>query len=94
MVKPAPAIVAELTVTGEVPVEVRVNDCVVVVLTVTLPKLRVAALTASCGLAAAVLVPARVTTDVAPLEESLLIVIWPDVVPVAVGANWTCSVTD
>jgi hypothetical protein len=44
IVKPAPEIAAELTVTGEVPVDVSVNDCVVDVLTVTLPKLRLAAL--------------------------------------------------
>jgi hypothetical protein len=42
--KPAPEIDAEFTVTGDVPVDVSVNDCVVAVLTVTLPKLRVAAL--------------------------------------------------
>lgn len=45
IVKPAPEIVAEVTVTGDVPVDVNVNDCVVDVLTVTLPKLRPAALT-------------------------------------------------
>jgi hypothetical protein len=43
-VKPEPAIAAELTVTGEVPVDVSVSDCIVDVLTVTLPKLRLAAL--------------------------------------------------
>ena len=37
-------ITAEFTVTGEVPVEVSVSDCVVAVFTVTLPKLNVAAL--------------------------------------------------
>ena len=42
--KPAPVMAAELTVTGAVPVEVSVNDCVVAVFTVTLPKLRLAAL--------------------------------------------------
>jgi len=47
IVKPAPVIVAELTVTGEVPVDVSVNDCVVAVFTVTLPKFRFAALTAN-----------------------------------------------
>jgi hypothetical protein len=47
IVKPAPVTVAELIVTGEVPVDVSVNDCVVAVLTVTLPKLKVLALTAS-----------------------------------------------
>ena len=73
--KPAPVIAAELTVTGAVPVDVSVNDCVVAVFTVTLPKLRLAALTANCGLGAAVLVPLRPTTDGLPLDELLLIVI-------------------
>jgi len=40
--KPAPEAVAELIVTGDVPVEVSVNDCVCAELTVTLPKLRFA----------------------------------------------------
>jgi hypothetical protein len=44
IVKPVPVIAAEFTVRGEVPVDVSVNDCVVAVLTVTLPKLRLAAL--------------------------------------------------
>jgi hypothetical protein len=43
--KPEPEITAEFTLTGAVPVEVRVNDCVVDVFTVTFPKLRLAALT-------------------------------------------------
>jgi hypothetical protein len=67
-------IAAEFTVTGEVPVDVRVNDCVVEVFTVTLPKLRLAALTDNCGLGAAVLVPPRVTTVVLPVDELLLMV--------------------
>ena len=74
IVKPAPVIVAELIVTGEVPVEVSVNDCVVAVFTVTLPKLKLAVLTVNCGLGAAVLVPLRVTCAVLPVDESLLIV--------------------
>jgi hypothetical protein len=45
IVKPAPVMVAVFTVTGDVPVDVSVNDCVVAVFTVTLPKLKVAALT-------------------------------------------------
>ena len=73
--KPAPVTAAELTVTGEVPVEVSVKDCVVAVFTVTLPKLRVAALTVNCGLGVAVLVPLRVTKFVLPLDELLLMVI-------------------
>ena len=75
IVKPAPVIAAVFTVTGAVPVEVSVNDCVVAVFTVTLPKLRLAALTVNCGLGAAVLVPLRATTAVEPVDESLLIVI-------------------
>jgi hypothetical protein len=47
IVKPAPVAVIEVTVTGAVPVDVSVNDCVVVVFTVALPKLRLEALTAS-----------------------------------------------
>jgi hypothetical protein len=93
-VKSAPVITAEFTVTGDVPVDVNVNDCVVAVFTVTLPKLRFAALTVNCGLAAAVLVPLRATTAVAPLDELLLIVICPLAVPVAAGLNWICSVID
>ena len=65
---------AESIVTGEVPVEVSVNDCVVAVLSVTLPKLRLAALIVNCGLGAAVLVPLRDTTAVLPVDELLVIV--------------------
>jgi hypothetical protein len=74
IVKPAPVIVAELMVTGAVPVDVSVTDCVVDVFTVTLPKPRLAVLTVSCGLAAAVLVPLSATVAVLPVDESLLIV--------------------
>jgi hypothetical protein len=73
MVKPAPVIIAEFTVTGVVPVEVRVKDCVVAVFTVTLPKLRVPALTVNCGFAA-VPVPLSVTEVMLPLVELLLMV--------------------
>src|SRR5271170_5355078 len=87
MVKPVPVIEAELTVTGEVPVEVRVITWLVGELTVTLPKLRLAVLTESCGLRAAVLVPLRATTAVLAVAESLMMVIWPVSDPVAVGSN-------
>jgi hypothetical protein len=93
MVKPAPLIVAEFTVTGVVPVEVRVKDAVVAVFTVTLPKLRLPALTVNCGFAA-VPVPLSVAEIVLPLVELLLIVSWPLADPVAVGSNCTCSVID
>jgi hypothetical protein len=49
IVNPAPVIVAELIVTGAVPVDVSVNVCIVAVLIVTLPKLRFAPLTVNCG---------------------------------------------
>jgi small neutral amino acid transporter SnatA (MarC family) len=93
IVKPAPVMDAELTVTVDVPVDVSVNDCVVDVFTVTLPKLKVAALIVNLGLGATVLVPLKATTTVLPVDELLLIVIWPLAVPVAVGRNCTCSVT-
>jgi hypothetical protein len=86
MVKPAPVIAAEFTVTGVVPDDVRVNDCVVAVFTVTLPKLTLPELIVNCGFAA-VPVPLRVTEAVLPLVELLLIVTWPLAVPVAVGSN-------
>ena len=75
MVKPTPVMAAELIVTGAVPVDVNVSDCVVAVFTVTLPKLKVAALTVNCGLGADVLVPLRATCAVESVDESLLIVI-------------------
>jgi hypothetical protein len=50
IVKPGPEIATELTLTGDVPVDVSVRDCVVAVFTVTLPKFRFAALTVNCGL--------------------------------------------
>jgi hypothetical protein len=49
MVKPVPEIVAEFTVTGEVPLEVRGKACVVAVFTDTLPKFRLVALTINSG---------------------------------------------
>jgi len=94
MVKPAPVIAAEFTITGAVPVEVSVSNWVVAVFTVTLPKPRLAALTLNCGLDAAVLVPLRATTAVLPVDELLLMVSWPLAVPVDVGSNCTCSVID
>ena len=75
IVKPAPVMVAELTVTGDVPDDVIVSDCVVAVFTVTLPKLKLAALTVNCGLGAAMLVPPKVTCAADPVDELLLIVI-------------------
>jgi hypothetical protein len=87
-------IVAELTVTGDLPVDVNVKDCVVAVFTVTLPKLKLAALTVNCGLGAAVPPPFRATKIVPSVVELLLTAICPLAVPVIVGSNCTCNVTD
>ena len=87
MVNPVPLMEAELTVTGEVPVEVRVIVCVVGELTVTLPKLRLAVLIDNWGLDAAVPVPLRATATELPVVELLEMVIWPVSDPVAVGLN-------
>jgi hypothetical protein len=92
--KPVPVSAAALTVTGEVPVDVNVNVCVVAEFTVTLPKLRVAALSANCGVNAAVLVPLKATAVVLPVDELLVIVSCPLAFPVIVGANCTCNVID
>ena len=88
IVKPAPLIVAEFTVTAEVPVDVSVNVCFVVVFTAILPKLRLPALIVNCGLAA-VPVPPSATKAVPPVVELLEIVIFPLAVPVDVG--WNCT---
>ena len=92
--KPAPEIVAEFTVTGAVPVEVSVSDCIVVVFTVTLPKLRLPELNVNCGLGAAMLAPLSATSELLPVDELLLILNCPFAAPVAVGLNRTCSVND
>ena len=87
MVKPEPAIEAELTVTEDVPVDVNVTVLVVAEFTVTLPKLRLEGLTVNCGFATAVPEPLKATTDLLPVDELLLIVSWPATAPAAVGLN-------
>ena len=74
--------------------EVSVTGCVVAEPTVTLPKLKLAVLTVNCGFAAAAPVPLSVTPAVLPVLELLVIVNCPVAVPVAVGWNCTCNVTD
>jgi hypothetical protein len=86
IVKPAPLIDAELTVTGEVPVEVRVTVRAADELTVTLPKLRLEVLTDNCGFAATP-VPLRATVAVLPVVELLVMMSCPVAVPAAVGLN-------
>jgi hypothetical protein len=94
MLKAAPEMEAEFTVTGDAPEEVRANDCVDEEFTATLPKLRVEALSVNFELAAAVPVPLKITVALLPLLELLLIVSLPLAAPVAVGRNFTCKVTD
>jgi hypothetical protein len=93
MVKPAPVIEAEFTVTGDVPEEVSVSDCVADEFTLTLPKLSVVLLGVNCEFAT-VPVPLNDTTAVPPVVELLLIVRLPVADPVATGLNWSCNVID
>jgi len=95
IVKSVPLRVSEVMVTGDVPVEVNVTGCVDVVFTVTLPNVRLAALTVNWrpDTAAPVPVPLRLTTAVLLVDELLWIVSCPVAAPVAVGSNCTSSVT-
>ena len=60
----------------------------------TIPKLRLPELSVNCGLGAGVLVPLRLTVAVLPVDESLLIVSWPEAEPAVAGLNCTCSVME
>lgn len=84
-VNPVPDTVAAFTVTGEVPVEVKLKVFCAEVLTDTLPKPKVAEFTVNCGLPD---IPVPLTTRlIAPLVASLLILNWPVDAPVASGLN-------
>ena len=76
IVKPVPVIVAALTVTAEVPVDVRVSGCVDGTLMVTFPNDKLVALMLRVGVpvAVAVPVPLRLITAV-PLVEELLVIV-------------------
>jgi hypothetical protein len=91
--KPVPAIEAEFTVTAAVPDDVSVSESVAEEFTLTLPKLRVAALVVNCGLVAAVPVPLK-AADPGLVAELLVIVSFPVAAPAAVGRNFSCKVTD
>ena len=78
-VNPLPLNVAELMVTGAVPVEVNVTGCIDAVFTVTSPNVKLAVLIVSCGLDnrgldTVVPVPLRLTTAVLSVDELLWIV--------------------
>lgn len=71
--KPEPVTVAEFTVTADVPVEVRVIDCVAVVLRVTSPKLMLPVLRVSVGTAA---FNCRAKVFVAPPALAVRVAVW------------------
>ena len=86
-------IASELTFTADVPVEVRDNDSVFAVFTVSLPKLRLDALSVNFGSRYA---PCPYRSEpprpYAPVVELLLLTVsLPVTAPVAVGLNCTRS---
>jgi hypothetical protein len=93
-VKPAPVMVAALTVTGEVPVEVRVTGRVTGLPTGSSPKFKPVELMVSTGLVGLVPVPLRLTT-IRPLAYEVL-TMWmaPLAAPATVGLKLTGSVMD
>jgi hypothetical protein len=88
-VKPVPLIVAELTVTALVPLEVNVTPSVALEPTATSPKLKLVGLTVSVD--APVPVPLRLTATAAFAVELLVIASEPVAALAAVGANFTVS---
>ena len=86
IVKAVPLIVAELMVNGAVPVEYKVSGSVAEEPSSTVPKLRLVALTVSCGAT-----PSLVRPTVIPkcLTALLLIVSVPVAMRAALGANMT-----
>lgn len=85
---PAPVILAALTVTGDVPVDVRVTDSVMVVPTGSLPKLRVLLLKARTGFALTP-VPLRLMVNVLPVTALLEMASVPLAAPATMGAKLT-----
>jgi hypothetical protein len=87
MVKPAPVMEAELTVTAVVPDEVIVTEVVATEFTATLPKFRAVAVTFNSGFAPAP-VPLKDTTAMLPLVAVLLSMeSFPVADPASVGFN-------
>ena len=89
-VKPVPVIVAELTFTAAVPLDVSVTVCVGLDPTATLPKAKLPGLTVSR--VEVVPVPLKLTEVVGFVDDVLLIVSAPVTAPDAVGANFSVSV--
>ncbi len=91
---PVPLMVAELTVTAPVPVEVSVTPNVAFEPVLTSPKLKLVGLTVKVEVdAVAVPVPLRETPIVACPDALLDTVIVPVAAPALVGANFALSVT-
>jgi len=88
-VKPAPVMLAELTVTGEVPVDVSVNCIVAGVPTGSSPKFKVAALRVNTGFVELTPAPLRLTVAELPTDELLEIVMVPFEAPATVGLKLT-----
>jgi hypothetical protein len=80
--KPVPVRLMALIVTGALPLEVRVTDWVDLVLTLTLPKLRLAVL----GLSAALAVPScRAKVCDVPLALAVRVAVWAEVTAATVA---------
>ena len=88
-----PANPAALTVTGELPVEVRVTGNLMGVLSGSLPKLKLVVLNVSTGLVGLVPVPLKLILLVLPPDELLKIVMVPFAAPATVGSKLTWRVT-
>ena len=88
-----PANPAALTVTGELPVEVRVTGNLMGVLSGSLPKLKLVVLNVSTGLVGLVPVPLKLILLVLPPDELLKIVMVPFAAPATVGSKPTWRVT-
>ena len=88
--KPLPESVAAEIVTGEVPVEVKITDCVEDEPRFTFPKAILVVLTLKLG--TPVPVPLRLIATDGVFEELLLMVNVPVAVLAAVGANFTYAV--
>ena len=93
-VNPRPMLATEVTVTADVPVEVRIRFFVAAVFTVTSPKLKLSALIVSCGFGSGVPVPLNEITMLSPVDESLLIKSWPLDLPADIGLNCTRKTID
>ena len=89
-VNPDPATLAAVTVTAEVPVDVRVIGKVTGVPTGSSPKVKVVVLKVSTGFVGLVPLPLRLTVVVLPVKELLETVVVPLADPATVGLKPTC----